>query len=75
VRIFRKNDDLRQLVEHERRRRALGTVVSPARPAEPPIAAEDATVAPVISLAAARARRVGHPSAGPGTDAPVTARH
>jgi hypothetical protein len=34
----------------------------------------DDAVAPVISLAAARARRVGHPSTG-GAHAPVTARH
>jgi hypothetical protein len=72
--LFRKNDDLRQLVEHQRRRRALGTiVVRPPRHPEPPTMSDDA-VAPVISLAAARARRVGHPSTG-GAHAPVTARH
>lgn len=81
MRLFRKNDDLRQLVQHQRRRRALGTVVSPVRhgtPATAPAEAHteaDGDVAPVISLAAARAQRVGHPSGAGREDAPVTARH
>jgi hypothetical protein len=71
VRIFRKNDDLRQLVEHQRLLRALGTVVAlPATPAQP----AEAELAQVVSLAALRARRAGHPSGGGGSDAPVTAR-
>jgi hypothetical protein len=70
VKIFRKSDDLRQLVVHQRLLRALGTVVAPPptpAPAEPELAQ-------VVSLAALRARRAGHPSAGGGADAPVTAR-
>jgi hypothetical protein len=35
----------------------------------------DTRLAPVVSLAAARARRVGHPSANAAAEAPVTARH
>jgi hypothetical protein len=73
VRIFRKNDDLRQLVEHQRLLRALGTIVAPAQAAEHPAPAER-DLAPVVSLAAQRARRVGHPSAGGRSDAPLDAR-
>jgi hypothetical protein len=72
VKIFRKNDDLRQLVEHQRLLRALGTVIAPPPAPERPTPVEP-ELAPVISLAALRARRVGHPSAGGGTTAPVTA--
>ncbi|MEO5840011.1 MAG: hypothetical protein ABIQ73_27920 [Acidimicrobiales bacterium] len=74
MKIFRKNDDLRQLVEHQRLLHALGTIVAPAPPVEPPAAVEP-ELAPVVSLAALRARRVGHPSAGGRSDAPVTARN
>jgi hypothetical protein len=73
VKIFRKNDDLRQLVEHQRLLRALGTIVAPAQAPEPPAPAEPA-LAPVVSLAAQRARRAGHPSAGGRSDAPMDAR-
>ena len=74
VKIFRKNDDLRQLVEHQRLLRALGTIVGPAQTVEPPTPVEP-ELAQVVSLAALRARRVGHPSAGGRSDAPVTARN
>ncbi|HUP72276.1 MAG TPA: hypothetical protein VM282_04450 [Acidimicrobiales bacterium] len=73
MKIFRKNDDLRQLVEHQRRLRALATVVAPPPTPAQPVPAEP-ELAQVVSLAALRARRVGHPSAGGGSDAPVTAR-
>jgi hypothetical protein len=74
VKIFRRHDDLRQLVEHQRRIRALGTVVAPDHtPALPsPVEPE---LAPVISLAALRARRAGHPSGGARSSAPVTVRN
>lgn len=77
VKFFRKNDDLRQLVEHQRRRRALATIVAPVSHEAGPATAAPAEprLAPVVSLAAARARRVGHPSANGRADAPVTARH
>jgi hypothetical protein len=78
VRLFRKNQDLHQLVEYQRRRRALGTVVATPVDALMSVTDElgvgdDDTIAPVISLAAARARRIGHPSVGAGTDAPLSA--
>jgi hypothetical protein len=71
VRFFRKNDDLRQLVEHQRRRRALSTVVAPAP--SPTEASGEERGAPVISLAAARARRAGHPSSGRDAKRPLSA--
>jgi hypothetical protein len=74
VRLFRKNDDLRQLVEHQRRRRAFGTVVASAHSKPPPVGAEP-DLAPVVSIAAARARRAGHPSIAGQSGAPLTARH
>jgi hypothetical protein len=73
VKIFRKKDDLRQVVEHQRLLRALGTIVASAQAPEPPAPAEP-ELAPVVSLAAQRARRVGHPSAYGRSDAPMNAR-
>ena len=54
-------------------RAALGDIVTPAQAPEPPAPAEP-ELAPVVSLAAQRARRAGHPSAGGRSDAPVNAR-
>ena len=50
---------------------ALGTVVAPDPEPVPAVPAEP-ELAPVISMAMLRARRVGHPSAGPRSNAPVT---
>jgi hypothetical protein len=71
VKLFGKNDDLRQLEEHQRALHALGTVVAPDPEPVPAVPAEP-ELAPVISMAMLRARRVGHPSAGPRSNAPVT---
>jgi hypothetical protein len=72
VKLFRRNKDLRRVADHQHLLRALGNVVAN-EPAGPAIEAEP-ELAPVVSLAMLRARKVGHPSAGGGSNDPVTAR-
>jgi hypothetical protein len=73
VKFFRKNKDLRRVAEHQRLLQALGNVVT-SEPAPAPTIVAEPELAQVVSLATLRARRVGHPSAGGRSDAPVTAR-
>ena len=73
MKLFRKNKDLQRVAEHQRHLHALGNVVTN-QPALPPTVEATPELATVVSLAALRARKVGHPSAGGRSDAPVTAR-
>ena len=73
MRLFRKNKDLQRVAEYQRHLHALGSVVT-TQPAPPPAVEAEPELATVVSLAALRARKVGHPSAGGRSDAPVPAR-
>ena len=73
MKLFRKNKDLQRVAEHQRHLHALGNVVT-TQPAPPPVVEAVPDIATVVSLAALRARKVGHPSAGGHSNAPVTAR-